>query len=277
LLLFARSEDGGGIFLDTCDSSVFGDLLDYAMIQYSLFPYSLSVYAVSSECYDCAKLLLANNNTINLFGNEGETSTCSFIWTPHPWTLYLQNEGGDVINEMTFTFGMNGVYRLDAGVNTFSLSEIEPPIDTLQPLLNAVGILTAIVVLAFIGPPLISYLYERWENSQNLADVRKNQTYNQVSLLDSTEEIDGIDKSMSEPIPNTHSGYTPRDGTSTRNERVASKISPKLNSNRLQSLDTFRGFSLCFMIFCNYGGGGYWFFEHAAWNGLTFADLLFPW
>lgn len=25
------------------------------------------------------------------------------------------------------------------------------------------------------------------------------------------------------------------------------------------------------------GGGGYWFFEHAAWNGITVADLLFPW
>lgn len=24
-------------------------------------------------------------------------------------------------------------------------------------------------------------------------------------------------------------------------------------------------------------GGKYWFFEHAEWNGLTFADLLFPW
>lgn len=46
---------------------------------------------------------------------------------------------------------------------------------------------------------------------------------------------------------------------------------------RLKSLDTFRGFALCLMIFVNYGGGGYWFFEHASWNGLTFADLLFPW
>lgn len=25
------------------------------------------------------------------------------------------------------------------------------------------------------------------------------------------------------------------------------------------------------------GGGGYWFFEHADWNGLTVADVLFPW
>ena len=31
------------------------------------------------------------------------------------------------------------------------------------------------------------------------------------------------------------------------------------------------------MIFVNYGGGGYWFFAHSAWNGLTVADLVFPW
>ena len=29
-------------------------------------------------------------------------------------------------------------------------------------------------------------------------------------------------------------------------------------------------------IFVNYGGGGYVFFSHSAWNGLTVADLVFP-
>ena len=31
------------------------------------------------------------------------------------------------------------------------------------------------------------------------------------------------------------------------------------------------------MIFVNGGGGSYTFFEHATWNGLTVADLVFPW
>ena len=35
--------------------------------------------------------------------------------------------------------------------------------------------------------------------------------------------------------------------------------------------------SLTIMIFVNYGGGGYWFFDHSKWNGLTVADLVFPW
>ena len=46
---------------------------------------------------------------------------------------------------------------------------------------------------------------------------------------------------------------------------------------RLLSLDSFRGLALSVMIFVNYGGGGYWFFSHAEWNGLTVADLVFPW
>lgn len=31
------------------------------------------------------------------------------------------------------------------------------------------------------------------------------------------------------------------------------------------------------MIFVNYGCGGYEILEHAKWNGLHLADLVFPW
>lgn len=84
-----------------------------------------------------------------------------------------------------------------------------------------------------------------------------------------------------------------RDINSASQKRDASEDDPLLKHNlrdstdrktpydgkkeRLRSLDTFRGFSLCVMIFVNYGGGGYWFFEHSTWNGLTVADLVFPW
>jgi heparan-alpha-glucosaminide N-acetyltransferase len=30
------------------------------------------------------------------------------------------------------------------------------------------------------------------------------------------------------------------------------------------------------MIFVNYGGG-YWWLDHSVWDGLTVADLVFPW
>uniref|UniRef100_A0A8C0F304 Heparan-alpha-glucosaminide N-acetyltransferase n=1 Tax=Bubo bubo TaxID=30461 RepID=A0A8C0F304_BUBBB len=62
---------------------------------------------------------------------------------------------------------------------------------------------------------------------------------------------------------------------------VSSDPTPRLWSTasrqRLRSLDTFRGLSLIIMVFVNYGGGKYWFFKHESWNGLTVADLVFPW
>ncbi|XP_018604816.2 heparan-alpha-glucosaminide N-acetyltransferase [Scleropages formosus] len=54
-------------------------------------------------------------------------------------------------------------------------------------------------------------------------------------------------------------------------------VQTKSKSSRLKSLDTFRGFSLTLMVFVNYEGGGYWFFLHIPWNGLTVADCVMPW
>jgi predicted acyltransferase len=58
-------------------------------------------------------------------------------------------------------------------------------------------------------------------------------------------------------------------------------VNPALNPNRVQrllSLDVLRGITLAFMIMVNNNGGpGSWhFMNHAAWNGLTPTDLVFP-
>ena len=45
---------------------------------------------------------------------------------------------------------------------------------------------------------------------------------------------------------------------------------------RIQSLDALRGLTILLMIFVNYKGGGYSFFEHKPWYGITVADLVFP-
>lgn len=31
------------------------------------------------------------------------------------------------------------------------------------------------------------------------------------------------------------------------------------------------------MIFVNFGCGGYYIFDHAVWDGLHMADVIFPW
>lgn len=48
-------------------------------------------------------------------------------------------------------------------------------------------------------------------------------------------------------------------------------LCPSLSSWRHISI------SIVIMIFVNYGAGSYWFLEHATWNGLQLADLVFPW
>ena len=49
-------------------------------------------------------------------------------------------------------------------------------------------------------------------------------------------------------------------------------------SPRFLSLDVFRGMTICFMIIVNTPGsnGAFWPLNHAAWNGFTPTDLVFP-
>ncbi|XP_073829317.1 heparan-alpha-glucosaminide N-acetyltransferase [Musca autumnalis] len=51
---------------------------------------------------------------------------------------------------------------------------------------------------------------------------------------------------------------------------------PPATRNRMRSLDVFRGMAIVLMIFVNSGGGDYWWIEHAPWNGLHLADVVFP-
>src|ERR1700761_7036757 len=64
-------------------------------------------------------------------------------------------------------------------------------------------------------------------------------------------------------------------------EKQSTITNPALSSNpvkRLLSLDVVRGITIAFMIMVNNNGGpGSWgFMNHAAWNGLTPTDLVFP-
>lgn len=52
-----------------------------------------------------------------------------------------------------------------------------------------------------------------------------------------------------------------------------------MQTERLKSLDAFRGFTIAAMIFVNYPGSWSYMFpplRHAEWNGLTPTDLIFP-
>lgn len=50
-----------------------------------------------------------------------------------------------------------------------------------------------------------------------------------------------------------------------------------LKSSRSIVVDVFRGMTMVLMVFVNYGGGDVAVFQHSVWDGLTMADLVFPW
>jgi predicted acyltransferase len=59
----------------------------------------------------------------------------------------------------------------------------------------------------------------------------------------------------------------------------AAPAAPQTKPERLMSLDLFRGATIALMILVNDPGtreGSYWPLEHAAWNGWTPTDLVFP-
>lgn len=262
-IFFARTFADGGLFFASCNVAEFSNVLDYAMIQYNPYPTSLSVYALNSECYSCAKILLANASTIYTFDTDANAK-CPFVWTPYKWTLYLIDNEGNEISRIDYDFGSNGVYSLIVGQSGIKINELIPPIDVMQPFLNAIGVLITVIVLAFATPLVFKYLKTRFFGDENHTDSIS-------SPINSTSEIKNnyIQVGLTDPMEsNTKLLHSPL--TSPQGQ-------PTTNTTRLQSLDTFRGISLTFMIFCNYGGGGYYFFEHVPWNGLTFADLLFPW
>lgn len=65
--------------------------------------------------------------------------------------------------------------------------------------------------------------------------------------------------------------YNKRKGDAEDNDGLNSKI-----STRLSSLDAFRGLTMLLMIFVNWGAGEYHSLDHAEWDGLRFADFIFP-
>ncbi|XP_059617593.1 heparan-alpha-glucosaminide N-acetyltransferase-like [Phlebotomus argentipes] len=69
--------------------------------------------------------------------------------------------------------------------------------------------------------------------------------------------------------------YRRRSEENAEEEQQASSEIPA--RRRLRSLDTFRGLCIVLMVFVNSGAGGYTQLEHATWNGIHFADVIFPW
>lgn len=177
-------------------------------------------------------------NTANLL-STGEIE----LQTLSPLQYVVQNSTGHNICNGTYQFGEFGQYSLNLTQNPIECT----PRMTAEPDAAYLPTLTAAVVLLFMAS--LWYI------------------------------VKGIGKRLQ--AGSFYARYIAREdnelGSETRVLTTESSVPRSPTRSRLRSLDIFRGTAIALMIFVNAGGGGYDIFTHSVWNGMTVADVVFPW
>ncbi|XP_069024515.1 heparan-alpha-glucosaminide N-acetyltransferase isoform X1 [Embiotoca jacksoni] len=209
---------------------------------------------MSERCYQC---LYQQLGVVPAELGPGQPRSADFVVsTQHEITLQINSTFANVeLCKVPFHFGEHGNYSLwvknlnDSSVYNCSVVPDADPVNSYIPILVAFLIFTGLALVFAIG--------------------------RRIFALDSVKDLVlRIGGSMeTERLINSELG-SPRVAAPVTDNILPPPPSP---NRRLRSLDTFRGISLVIMVFVNYGGGRYWFFRHDSWNGLTVADLVFPW
>jgi hypothetical protein len=271
-----------------CNARLF---IDQAMVQFVTDNDSIELYAVNSQCYKCSDTFVARN------------STCAVLFMPHTWTLKLvDTTDNSLLEDKHHKFGEHGRYVISSIDNSISVQEIKSPIESNTPLWTAMGVFVALAIAYTAFPHALKFIKSNVLQQNSNLSTDSAEHGNLLSAEESSLLRDSVGTRSSVSLGRSSQVGTPLlernelmyppqtpqtqaasersfgSGSKHAQESVVSATTgaPK-KSPRLQSLDTLRGVALFFMIFVNYGGGGYWFLEHADWDGLTVADLLFPW
>ena len=268
------------VSFDSCESDVTTlNSPDRASIRFiqspscSAAPFNLE--AVNSNCYKCSSSLLATNET-----------QCGNLWTPVAYqiTLVDQSSGQVLATEDDVLFGEGGSYFVTASCGSdgaaapsILITTLIEPDDALEPFFIFFGLLVLFIFLSFTVP----LIFEHFCGGIVISFFS---TENSRVVFDNTDDANRT-LSGNAPNPLTASLTSPliQDDVETKEAGATSTTREKGGGGggvakmpRLKSLDTFRGFALIGMIFVNMGDGGYWFIGHSAWNGLTVADIFFP-
>lgn len=213
---------------------------------------------------DTACLVLSNlSRGVRLVGRSEECWRCPLqqLWSPgqdsgihnisvqtrYPSLLQLQTDEGNVTCGVQHHFEQYGLYQLDGACQ---ISVLHRPVNAFLP-----------IFWAFIALCCMAGLRLATQSVSSSAAFRRLVVWLQLrdragspepALLTDQAEVDAEQQAES--------------------AEIAAK-----QARRVRSLDAFRGLSITVMIFVNYGGGSYYFFNHSPWNGLTVADLVFPW
>ena len=201
---------------------------------------TVDLKGITEECYKCKDQ--------NILKNSDSTSSCYIVDTKHPFHFSVWS-GTQKLSEKSFHFKEYGEYSM-----TISQADIE----IVQTVEGQNSNLPVLILFLLIGACMLGiYITNKVkENNQRIA-AQKRGAYHLISNDHTILPV---------------SSYSVGEWSSSQASSITKKI-----SKRLVSLDTFRGMSLILMIFVNYGGGQYYYFDHSSWNGLTIADLLFPW
>ncbi|XP_063156424.1 heparan-alpha-glucosaminide N-acetyltransferase [Candoia aspera] len=225
-------------------------------IHNELLTENLTVYWVSDYCYECLKQELIS---VPMNRTSKEIHVVA-VDSQHALTLVVNNTNeGKELCRIHYHFGEYGNYslrirNLHSNILNISCDIVinQSPLNSYLPLLFAFLIYMGIFTVLMIGQmcmnmePIRNWLYKKMNPRETDRLIN--------SELGSPSRTDSIGGDLPVGVWNTASSL-----------------------QRLRSLDTFRGLALIIMVFVNYGGGKYWFFKHQSWNGLTIADLVFPW
>lgn len=218
---------------------------------------SLTLYWTSERCYHCLPQILVN---VSQSGKPGKPSTAAVaVSTQHGCILQLNYTVEEKeVCRMEYKFGEFGNYSFLIKRGHNGASEITcdvvinvHPVDSNLPVTIAFLIgLTLIIAVSFLRFLLSLDDFNNW-----------------ISKAINSRETDRL--------INSELGSPSRAGSLGGDIQLEAWRPPA--AARLRCVDTFRGISLIIMVFVNYGGGKYWYFKHSSWNGLTVADLVFPW
>eukprot|EP01111_Echinosteliopsis_oligospora_P017978 TRINITY_DN8006_c0_g1_i1.p1 TRINITY_DN8006_c0_g1~~TRINITY_DN8006_c0_g1_i1.p1 ORF type:complete len:620 (+),score=124.10 TRINITY_DN8006_c0_g1_i1:36-1895(+) len=209
------------------------------------------LYGASSECYKCELSFLlysASSNATNLTEYIEVNTNFPYVFNISIVDLNVLDASTNSSVQMSYHFGQHGIYTLVAEGNNYEfITKVEPD-NAYLPLIVAACILAAAAILY----PIALNIFRR--------AIRAQRSKN--------------------PLAGENNHFVDNEGAfapAITGDSASNKSGGGKKKSRVASLDVFRGICITIMIFVNYGGGGYWFFNHSVWNGLTVADLVFPW
>ncbi|XP_074648946.1 heparan-alpha-glucosaminide N-acetyltransferase-like isoform X2 [Tubulanus polymorphus] len=228
-------------------------------------PQTLHLFSLSEACYKCQPTqAYYRGSPVIIPAGKTDRIVKIAVNTTFPVELYVLKAGDNTFCSKRYVLyeGWHYNYTISGGaVERCKMMTTLSKVTVDLPVFIALGLMISIAAMWYLCKWLIN----------------KQHHYHLMCCLE-TKLLINSDLGA----PKTSSNHEESNGGIITEPRETCTIpscpTPSLHAQkRLRSLDTFRGISIVIMIFVNYGGGGYWYFKHSAWNGLTVADLVFPW